>query len=920
MPQTQNNQINAWLSFVLTLDDVIAAEKQQHPNDSTLTAIRHLVSYATGDHWPDYLAQYADSKQLIKSHLSVTDQDKEFLLTTLSQPLKDFTPEWEFQTEMTSLAGTLKSVASLPVDLTGSVKINAEIDVYNKEDAAKDHQLHIRLSQAMVRFGLEGQLTAGFGTGQLPLANGQFSLSSSAKMKALFDLFFAAPEQSDLIAALPLALKAIPQWGDLDSAWKAMTDPYAPMRMAMVVDGTVEAGAEVQLGKQLTKTFSSASALTADLSLHADLGVKLNVSTLLSGQFELSVTKVDNGALQLKLVKSHSNELQAGLELGASIKIEGSEHLAEKFLANTPDPDDFVKKLQQLASPYEQLQNIVSKQLDQHSNTVLKQLAAVLFNLKEPDEVNKELESYLQQQITLLLTEHFDPWQNKTATQADKVIQSLHLPAAAQAKLTQLLRPSLQDIMTKVKDALNLELKQWAEQLMKLEPPQLMNTLDALGLKIEATLKLPAQTARLIKDAIELLTRYNQKRKELADVITGLSKRQLGLTWMASHHNKNQQQTLCSFRINQNTAVSAALYNCCLSGQLKYLPALLRRAKNEGSVSQVEYLLEQLFSGSKTMGLSIDLFGIELSWKKLVTSTVYFDVDLQGHIVAARLKSEITSRYTLFGEQRVAGLISSEELLSTLQDGEHIGSLSLNYSYKEKKLDIKDAREFFDSLVLTELAAPGLTQRALSKLNMTTTRGQNSRRNIEINLALMVPSSDFIDMSQQSPDTAFDQACAIQFKVAGQLLPAWKEDKLYTKYADLTQNRKKLREFVEKVKPRGIDERGKEQEEVVRRTRIIARGAAKWESYLAELKKLQRYRHSGFATVPKDDLKAVNKSMTKLLSSWVSAKDFGTDDQITWRLAALITLICQSCNLVPSQVVVLELKETGQDAKHFLLK
>lgn len=917
MPQTEISQINAWLTFVLTLDDVIAAEKTQYPDESNLTAIVNLIRYVSTNNWPPHLVEYSASQQLIKNHLPLTHQDQELLLTTLSQPLKDFTPEWEFQTEITSLAGTLKSLATLPLDLAGSVKIHAEIDVYNKDDAATDHQLQIRLSQAMVRLGLTGQLTAGFGTGQLLLANGQFSVSASAETKALVDLFFTAPEQSDLIATLPQALKAIPKWGDLDSAWAAMANPYAPLRMAMALDGTVEAGAEVTIGKQLSKKFSSASALTADLSTEAKLGASISVSTLLCGQFELIVTKVENSALLVKLVRSKSYELQAGMELGASIKVLGAGHLSEKFLANTPDSDDLVKQLQKLASPYEQLQNIVSKQLDQSSNTVIKQLAAVLFNLKQPDDVNKELESYLQQQITLLLTEHYDPWQDKTAAQAEKVIQNLNLPAEATAEVTQLLSTSLQEIMAKLKEVLNTELNAWAERLLKLSPTELMNTLDALGLKIEAALQLPAITAQLIQDAIELLSRYQQKRKELATVITHISKRQLGLTFMASHQTESQQQTLCSFRINQNTAVSAALYQSCLSGQLKHLPALLLRAQNEGSVSQVDYLLQQLFSQSKTMGLNIDLFGIELSWKKIVTSSIHFDIDSNGHIVAAGLKSEITSGYSFFGEQRKASLVSSEELVSALQERDPIGSLSLNYSYKEKTLSIRDARQFFDSLVLTELAAQGLTQRALSKLNMTAARGQNSRRNVEINLALMVPSSDFINMSQQSPDTVFDLACAIQFRVLGQLQPEWKKDELYNDYAYVTQNRKILRAFVKSLRPQNLDARGVVPDKVVTQTRLIARRAADWQNYLAELKKLQQYRQSGFVAIPQSELKAINKTMTELLSSWVSAKDIGTDDQITGCLAALILLICQSCNLTPAQVMVLELKDSEQ---HSLLK
>ena len=917
MPQTEINQINAWLTFILTLDDVIAAEKTQYPDESNLTAIVNLIHYVSTNNWPPHLAKYSASQELIRSYLPINLQDQALLLTTLSQPLKDFTPEWEFQTEITSLAGTLKSLATLPVDLTGSVKINAEIDVYNKDDAAKDHQLQIRLSQAMLRLGLTGQLTAGFGTGQLPLANGQFSVSASTALEAMVDLFFSAPEQSDLITTLPQALKAISKWGDLDSAWRAMANHCAPLRMTMVLEGTVEAGAEVTIGKQLSKKFSSASDLTADLSAEVNLGVSVSTSTLLSGQFEVVVTQVDNNALLVKLVRNKSYELQAGMELGASIKILGAEHLSAKFLASTPDPDDLVKRLQKLASPYEQLQSIVSEQLDQSSSAVIKQLASILFNLKQPDDVSKELESYLQQQIILLLTEHYDPWHEKTEAQADRVIQDLNLPTGIKEDVTQKLSTILLSIMAKLKEVLNTELKAWAEQLLKMPPTDLMNTLDALGLKIETALQLPAKTAKLIQDAIELLIRYQQKRKELANVITQVSKRQLGLTFMASHQTKSQQQTLCSFRINKNTAASSALYQSCLSGQLKHLPALLLRAQNEGSVSQINYLLQKLFSQSKTIGLNIDLFGIELSWKKLVTSTVYFDVDLNGHIIGAGLKSEITSRYTLLGEQREASLLSSEELLSAVQEKDQMSSLSLSYSYREKELDIKDAREFFDSLEVTELAAKGLTQKSLNKLNMTEARGLNSRRNIEINLGLMIQSSDFLHMSQLLPDDAFNLACAIQFKVIGQLLPAWKDDKLYNKYADITQNQKILREFVDSVKPRKLNVRGKEQEEVVKRTRIIARRAAKWQGYLAELKKLQQYRHFGFADIPQYELKAINKNMTNLLSAWVSAKDLGTDDQITWCMAALILLICKSCNQEPSQVVLLELKNREQ---HSLLK
>src|SRR3990167_3280723 len=101
MPQTEISQINAWLTFILTLDDVIAAEKAQYPDESNLTAIVNLIRYVSTDNWPPHLVEYSASQELIKNHLPLTHQDQELLLTTLSQPLKDFTPEWEFQTEIT---------------------------------------------------------------------------------------------------------------------------------------------------------------------------------------------------------------------------------------------------------------------------------------------------------------------------------------------------------------------------------------------------------------------------------------------------------------------------------------------------------------------------------------------------------------------------------------------------------------------------------------------------------------------------------------------------------------------------------------------------------------------------------------------------------------------------------------------------
>jgi len=925
MPQTLStmDQAKEWLFFALTLDEVIKAEKQLHPTDSTLTALRHLLSYADTNSWPPDLGHYASSYQLLSRELAAQDENKLLnLLLDFSKPLKDFTPEWEYQTELLAKDAELNTqAAAVPLSLSGQAKVLAELDVYNKADAANDHQLEIRLSQALVRLGLDGVLSTNFGTGTVPLANGSWGVSGKTEQKASCDLFFTAPEQEDLIQALPKAISALPKWADLDAALQQLSEPYAPQRTCLTLAGSVEATTELSLGQQLIRNFDKAGADANAPGVQLKVAATLTSSLLLSGSFELILTKLSATALEVKLTRTKAHEKQMGLTLGASLKVTGAEQLAEKLLTETPNPAPLLIKLKQLANPYALIQEKVKTRLSTVGNTLLVQLGSLLFNLTEPDEVKTELQNYLQQQITDLLSKYFDPWQAASPQLTDKLVASLTSQPELQQKLSSLLAPELDQLTTNIRQDLQQQLVQWANQVILQQA--VLKQLEAVGLKLQDLVTLPTALQAVLTRSQNWLTLYSQKRQALAEAISKASERQLGLSFMTSVQQNHQSHTLCSFVVSQSSAISRALFKSCLKGQLKFLPELLKGAMTEGSISQVEYLFNQQFSQTTTTSLTFDLFGFELSWQKIVSYGAVFGVDMHGHVIAAKSTADITARFKWLGEQREASLTSIEELIDAQSAPRPQGSMSLSYSYSEEKLEADDATEFFNSLVAAGLASQGLNSRALALLDLGSARQQNSWRNVELNLALQLSTDQLFSLVEQSPDQVFSTACAIQFEVAGLIVPWWTTNKYYDKYANWTQNPAALRTLAKSnTAPNfiGLDSGGVTVRDYEKLIWQVARSADGWEKYLQQLKKIRQSFQTP-AGLSYEQLQQISKEMSTALSRWVVAIDAINKDRISWRIAALVRLLCYSCDLDPLQVTVLEIKQkTTNGIQQLLLK
>lgn len=909
------DQSQEWLFFALTLNDLIQTEKQQHSDPSTLTALRRLLSYADSNNWPKHLEAYKSSYQLLSRELVTQNESKLLnLLLDFSKPLKDFTPEWEYQTELLAKDKTLTTkAAAVPLSFHGKVKVQAELDVYNKADAATDHQLEIRLSQALVRLGLDGVLSTSFGTGTVPLANGSWGLSAKSEQKASYDLFFVAPDHEDLIQVLPKAISALPKWADLDAALQQLSEPYAPQRICLTLTGSIEATTELNIGQQLIRNFTKAGADAHTPGVQLKVAATLSSSLLLSGAFELILTKLNATELEVKLTRTKAHEKQAGLTLGGSLKVTGAEQLAEKLLTETTDPEPLLEQLKQLANPYALLQEKVKTRLSTAQNLVLVQLSSVLFNLAETDEVQAELQNYLQQQIADLLSKYFDPWQADSPQLVDKLVASLTAQPELQQKLATLLTPELKQLTTEIRHNLQQQLEQWAQQVI--EQPQLFKKLDAAGLKLQDLLVLPVPLPAVLKRSQDWLTLYGQKRQALAEAITQASERQLGLSFMTSIQQDNQSQTLCSFVVSQSSAISRALFKSCLIGQLKSVPELLKEALAEGSINQVEYLFKQQFSQATTTGLTFDLFGFELSWNKVVSYGAVFAVDMYGHVVAAKSTADISARFKFLGEQREASLTSIEQLIDAQSAPRAQGSLTFNYSYSEEKLKADDATEFFNSLVAAGLANQGLNSRALALLDLGSVRQHNSWRNVALNLALQISTDQLFSLVEQNPKQQFETACAIQFEVADQLVPWWKNDKCYETFSDWTQNTAKLRKLAgTNTQPKFLAKRLKDEEELIWE---VARCADGWEKYLHQLK-IIRHSFQTPAGLSYQQLQHISKEMSTALSRWVVTKDALNKNRISWRMAALARLLCHSCRLDPLQVTVLEIKQPS--LQHSLLK
>ncbi|ALZ74924.1 hypothetical protein [Rheinheimera sp. F8] len=855
-------------------------------------------------------------------------------LDDVSRPLQDFTTEWEWLIELIALQGDT-AVTPLPLQLSGSITAQAEIDVYHQTDASKDHQLAIAASQALVRFGLTGALVGGFGTGKVPLGALAGDFSGQGTLKAKLDLFFVAANNSTLAHTLPDIVVSMPDWWSLQQTLQFSQSASGPRRMQLSTLAEVKLSGELSFGRSYTRSFSNTHALAADLSVQADLGVSVNFAALQQGQFELLVERHSDGVLRLSLQRLAARERDFGLALNASLQINGADKVAARLLATLPGDaqlTEFRSKLAAWLDPYAMLQQEVATLLTQLDSTLLQQLLAVVFGLQSPEQVSALLQQRLSDLISNKLLARADVW---TGDVQDIVTDSLtqlsnnwSLPPAVLQALQDAIVSKLGELRQKLATVLN----ELVTKLVTASQTKVLLPLAATGSQLEQAINNNS-AVDLVRELNNWLTGYYQIRQNLAARISEISQKKLGLAIVSNWQSSQQQQTVTRFLIQADTPVSRILYQRCLHGQLEQLPVLLQQAQQQGSIADVWYQFDQLSKATRQVSVALDLFGLEFSWEKTVSRSLHFAVDQRGHIIAAASELQISERRKLLGERREANFASAEEW--ALVDGQALlnSELSFGYSYQEETLDQQDAEQFLHSLEQLALFAPGLQDRFFRLMQGPVASAQNQWRQVQINLLLDLSAPQMQRLLNTAPG-AFRLALQLQIQAVQLLLPDFRRDDVARLAADYLQDESAMRTLGGKGTAQDLWQRGgegsrKKIEPAERLIFDIARQAVQWEEFLHTLAQLRQYLQQPreLATTGQQQayhatLQQLNERLAEAIYPWVDARDRATfDDRISWRFGALLQLICQSCGVAPADAVVLQVSmPTASGIQQTLLK
>lgn len=840
-------------------------------------------------------------------------------LDDLTRPLQDFTTEWEWLIELLALQGHA-AVKPLPLQLSGSIAAQAEIDVYDQTDANKDHQLVIAASQVLVRFGLTGSLVGGFGTGKVPLGALAADFGGQSQLKAKLDLFFVAANHSTLAHTLPGILASMPDWGSLQQALQFSQSASGPRRMQLSTLAEVELSGELSFGHSYTRSFSNSHTLAADLSLQAELGVSVHFSALQQGQFELLVERHSNGVLRLSLQRLAAREWELGLALNASLQISGADKVAARLLANLPGDaklSEFRSKLADWLDPYAMLQQEIATLLSQLDSAICKTLLEVVFDFQSPEQVSAMLQQRLSELISHQLLTRADLWtgdvQGIVTDSLAQLAGNWSLPPA----VLQALQDAIVTKLNALRQKLSTVLNQWVTQLVTTGQTQVLQPLATVGDQLEQAINQNS-VVDLVRELSHWLTRYAQLRQDLAARISEISQKKLGLAILSNWQSSQQQQTVTRFLLQADTPVSRMLYQRCLQGRLADLPILLQQAEQQGSIADVWYQFDQINKASRQVGVALDLLGLGFSWEKTVSRRLHFAVDQRGHIIAAAAELLISERRKLLGEQREANFASAEEW--ALVDGQALlnSELTFGYSYQEETLDQQDAEQFLRSLEQLALFAPGLRERFFRLMQGPVASAQNQWRQVQINVLLDL-SAQQIQLLLNTAPTAFRRALQLQIQAVQLLLPDFKRDDVARLAAEYLQDENAMRTVGGKGMAPDLWQRGGEGsrhkiEPAERLIFDIARQAVQWEAFVQTLARLRQYLQQPAVTTTSQQqayqamVQQLNAQLAQAIYPWVDARDRATfDDRISWRFGALLQLICQSCGVVPTDVLVLQI-------------
>lgn len=621
---------------------------------------------------------------------------------------------------------------------------------------------------------------------------GSAEIGSKTGASAVLEAF--ATPQGDKPLALDLArlVSNMPVPGQLDSLFERSSGAPKQLEIRALhlkVDGTLTVSGAVSVGTSVVK--SDAGKPMASLGI--DVGLSANLQH--ERDYNLRVL-LDGVKAKVELTCSRTAHQELGASLDAGLSIRGyANRLSAALQEALPTAQPLIEKLGTLTDIHGWLIELLPRELD----GAAEEAAQILLQANSATSRKTQLVALLQQAFVDAYDEQGFDFKQLAPSRVkleqavvERVLALLggkdiggvvakHL-APGVHRLFDKFDAQLKDEIGKIRKAIEAAS---GEALEKLVAP-LADAADSLQAFVQ---KIQQKIDEVDAPLLAWLNAYEEKRasllKSLAQVAGSQLKLSLGTTIATTH----DEVSLLSATFVRYSFAADALYRGLWRGDLRGLPALLKRAEYDHAIeSDYSGWLADTFVRQKTYRFSLDFFGLGgISATSSSLSRIAIKADLRSQrILACSTQATLDARLVSFGQEQDATLGLTLDAFATSGNGV---PLTMSFSESGKQIDKDDVQMYFQSMAAAHLVDPTVRERAWRLLQGSAGQQGNKLSRALLRTQMQLSGDEWRTLLKVHSSDIHEAVCGVVWEVAQAAWAVeWAGDKLGDVVATLSEH------------------------------------------------------------------------------------------------------------------------------------
>jgi hypothetical protein len=658
-----------------------------------------------------------------------------------------------------NLAGPLGSL----IGYKALASLDVSLQALDSSAASNAVGLTCNADERYLKMGLAGKLELMPPGGILPL--GFLAIKGSADITgtANLDYYFLNKAKWLFIEAM---VHDVPHLASLfDAEDNAAEQAYHLDALHLNVVGTLNTSVGLGVDKSWGTSFnieSDALELDSEVSLGTKLTTGMQAGVLLKGAWDVLVKPRGNRILSVKVQKTQSTDKSTAFSLNAQVGLSGLDAVGDAFIKKyLPDPGDLLGKLNEFAN----FGSLLKKEVETHLDQLLKigpddTLEQELIEVVVGDEnaaglaeaIGSAVETALNKRLDLLATKAEDAGKQI----AQDIAELLHLPSYLEQKWMDQTAGQITKLVEDIKANLETQLKTIIAGY-KGELADLFKPLESIGKAVtDFSADVDQLSRQLLEPVIDLLTKYQQQRNKIVQVVRDSARLKLELLFSRVCTSFAAKTTILEFEVDSGNEKAREYYKEMVAGNYTNALAAARKSK-EGSdgIKLTGGSFQDTVTSNLTTDITFHIFGAQINSKTILDSKVQVRLDISGNVLAADSIATMDKTCSAFGESWEVTFINMMELAGIVPPGTRgsgepgttgnkLFASSLDLTYKDDNLKKEELDAYLGSLKGTGLLAENLQAAVDSRYTELDAQAKSQKKKMgaKIGLSLSLTSRD----------------------------------------------------------------------------------------------------------------------------------------------------------------------------------